>query len=147
MRALCGPCVPKNIPTNWRGRCSNRRGWNAKCGDRRNSLDEIGGRMASDNKVQKLRRLKEESKLAGGTEAVGRQHERGKMTARERLAALLDEGSFQEIDALVTHHVHDFGLQERVTPGDGVVTGYGTIEGRLVDVSAQDFTVMGGLVG
>ncbi|OGO04218.1 MAG: methylmalonyl-CoA carboxyltransferase [Chloroflexi bacterium RBG_13_56_8] len=103
--------------------------------------------MASDNKVQKLRRLKEESKLAGGTEAVGRQHERGKMTARERLAALLDEGSFQEIDALVTHHVHDFGLQERVTPGDGVVTGYGTIEGRLVYVSAQDFTVMGGSLG
>jgi len=103
--------------------------------------------MASDSNVQALRRRKQEAKLGGGTSAVARQHDRGKMTARERLAKLLDEGSFQEIDALATHHVHDFGLERRVTLGDGVVSGYGTIEGRLVYVYAQDFTVMGGSLG
>lgn len=103
--------------------------------------------MAHDSSVQSLRRRKREAKLGGGARAVERQHSKGKMTARERLAKLLDEGSFQELDALVTHHVHDFGLERRVTPGDGVVTGYGTIEGRLVYVYAQDFTVMGGSLG
>ena len=103
--------------------------------------------MAPDSSVQALRRRKREAKLGGGARAVERQHSKGKMTARERLAKLLDEGSFQELDALVTHHVHDFGLERRVTVGDGVVTGYGTIEGRLVYVYAQDFTVMGGSLG
>ncbi len=103
--------------------------------------------MAPDSSVQGLRRRKREAKLGGGARAVERQHSKGKMTARERLAKLLDEGSFQELDALVTHHVHDFGLERRVTLGDGVVTGYGTIEGRLVYVYAQDFTVMGGSLG
>lgn len=103
--------------------------------------------MAPDSSVQALRRRKREGKLGGGARAVERQHSKGKMTARERLAKLLDEGSFQELDALVTHHVHDFGLERRVTLGDGVVTGYGTIEGRLVYVYAQDFTVMGGSLG
>jgi acetyl-CoA carboxylase carboxyltransferase component len=102
--------------------------------------------MASDQ-IQELRRLKEEAKLGGGAEAIERQHKQGKMTARERLAKLLDEDSFQELDALVTHHVHDFGLDKRKTLGDGVVTGYGTIDGRLVYVYAQDFTVMGGSLG
>jgi acetyl-CoA carboxylase carboxyltransferase component len=103
--------------------------------------------MALDKKVQRLRQLQKAAKLGGGEAAIERQHEKGKMTARERLAMLLDEGSFQELDALVTHHVTDFGLQDRVTPGDGVVTGYGTIAGRLVYVYAQDFTVMGGSLG
>jgi len=103
--------------------------------------------MVSDSKVQRLRRRKQEAKLGGGARAVERQHGKGKMTARERLTRLLDESSFQELDALVTHHVHDFGLERRVTLGDGVVTGYGTIEGRLVYVYAQDFTVMGGSLG
>ena len=99
------------------------------------------------DKVQKLRRLQQEAKLGGGEGAIERQHGKGKQTARERLVKLLDEGSFQELDALVTHHVSDFGLDQRVTLGDGVVTGYGTIEGRLVYVYAQDFTVMGGSLG
>jgi len=107
--------------------------------------------MASDDKadarVQRLRWLKNRAKQGGGQEAVERQHEKGKMTARERLAVLLDEGSFQEIDLLVTHHAHEFGMEERELPGDGVVTGYGTIAGRLVYVFAQDFTVMGGTLG
>jgi len=103
--------------------------------------------MASDSNIQNLRRRKREAKLGGGDRAVERQHSKGKMTARERLAELLDEGSFQEIDVLVTHHSHDFGLEQRVTMGDGVVTGYGTIDGRLVYVYAQDFTVMGGSLG
>ncbi len=104
--------------------------------------------MTPDNQnILKLRHLKEEAKQGGGTSAIERQHSRGKMTARERLAKLLDEGSFQEIDALVTHHAQGFGMEDRVTLGDGVVTGYGTIDGRLVFVFAQDFTVMGGSLG
>jgi len=103
--------------------------------------------MASDNGIQKLRRLKEEAKLGGGADAIAKQHEKGKLTARERLAKLLDEGSFQELDALVTHHAGDYGMDERVSLGDGVVTGYGTIHGRLTYVFAQDFTVTGGSLG
>jgi acetyl-CoA carboxylase carboxyltransferase component len=104
--------------------------------------------MAPDNdNVMQLRRLKAEAQAGGGASAVERQHAKGKMTARERLTKLLDASSFQEIDALVTHHVHDFGLDQRMTLGDGVVTGYGTIAGRLVYVYAQDFTVMGGSLG
>ncbi|MFP3896593.1 MAG: acyl-CoA carboxylase subunit beta [Anaerolineales bacterium] len=103
--------------------------------------------MAPKKQFQELRRMQQESKLGGGPEAIERQHEKGKLTARERLDGLLDAGSFQELDALVTHHVSDFGMDERVTLGDGVVTGYGTIQGRLVYVYAQDFTVMGGSLG
>jgi len=102
--------------------------------------------MTSD-KVNKLRKLLQEAKQGGGPEAIERQHSRNKLTARERLKILLDEGSFQELDALVTHHCHDFGLDQRVVLGDGVVTGFGTINGRLVYVFAQDFTVMGGSLG
>ena len=101
----------------------------------------------SGAKIQELRRRQQTAKLGGGEKAIERQHSKGKMTARERLTKLLDEGTFQELDALVTHHVHDFGLEKRVTPGDGVVTGYGTVEGRLVYVYAQDFTVLGGSLG
>lgn len=103
--------------------------------------------MASDSNVQELRRLQEEAKLGGGASAIERQHSKGKLTAIERVSQLLDEGSFQELDALVTHHAQGFGLEARHVLGDGVVTGYGTIEGRLVYVYAQDFTVMGGSLG
>jgi len=103
--------------------------------------------MAPNSKIQKLRRLQQEAKQGGGESAIERQHAKGKSTARERLANLLDEASFQEIGSLVTHHEHDVGLDKRVVLGDGVVTGYGTIDGRLVYVYAQDFTVMGGSLG
>ena len=75
---------------------------------------------------------------------MARQHKDGKLTARERVELLLDAGSFVEIDALVTHRCRDFGMEEQQFPGDGVVCGYGTIDGRLVYLFAQDFTVFGG---
>ncbi|MCE5258846.1 MAG: acyl-CoA carboxylase subunit beta [Chloroflexi bacterium] len=102
--------------------------------------------MANDN-IQYLNQLLHESKQGGGETAIERQHAKGKLTARERLTKLLDPNSFQELDALVTHHAVDFGLADKSTLGDGVVTGWGTIEGRLVYVFAQDFTVMGGSLG
>jgi len=80
----------------------------------------------------------------GGAEAVARQHERGKLTARERVDALLDPGTFRELDRHVVHRCNDFGMDQKRIPGDGVVTGYGRIDGRLVYVFAQDFTVFGG---
>jgi len=103
--------------------------------------------MGSEAKIQKLRQLQQESKLGGGQAAIEKQHGKGKLTARERIALLLDEDSFQELDALVTHHATAPGMEERVAIGDGVVTGYGTIDGRLVYLYAQDFTVMGGSLG
>ncbi len=80
----------------------------------------------------------------GGAARIAQQHKKGKLTARERLDLLLDEGSFVELDRFVTHRATDFGLDQQVYPGDGVVTGYGRIEGRLVYVFSQDFTVFGG---
>jgi len=103
--------------------------------------------MGSDAKIQQLRKMQQESKLGGGQAAIDRQHDKGKLTARERIALLLDESSFQELDALVTHHATAFGMEDRGAIGDGVVTGYGTIDGRLVYVYAQDFTVIGGSLG
>lgn len=83
----------------------------------------------------------------GGPERIEKQHQKGKLTARERISLLLDEDSFEEIDVFVTHRCHDFGMDKKNPPGDGVVTGYGTIEGRIVYISSQDFTVMGGSLG
>lgn len=83
----------------------------------------------------------------GGEEKIKKQHASGKKTARERLAMLFDEGSFVEIDAFVTHRCHEFGMQKTVAPGEGVVCGYGTVDGRLVYAYAQDFTVIGGSLG
>ena len=80
----------------------------------------------------------------GGEERRAKMHKEGKMTARERIAFLLDEGTFEETDKLVTHRCNDFGMEEQKYYGDGFVTGYGRIEGRLVFVFAQDFTVFGG---
>ncbi len=96
------------------------------------------------DKVQILKDKLKESRLGGGQERIDKQHAKGKLTARERIHFLLDEGSFEEVGALVTHRTKDFGMDKQVFYGDGVVTGYGTIEGRQVCVFAQDFTVFGG---
>ncbi len=103
--------------------------------------------MPTDPKIERLRKLREEAKLSGGTERIERQHKRGKLTARERLDLLLDENSFHELDPFVTHRATGFGMEEKRYLGDGVVTGYGTIDGRLVYVFSQDFTVFGGALG
>jgi len=100
--------------------------------------------MTIDPKIQQLRELKAKARLGGGLERIERQHAKGKLTARERLDLLLDENSFHELDMFVTHRIYDFGMQEQKILGDGVVTGYGTIDGRLVFVFSQDFTVFGG---
>ena len=84
------------------------------------------------------------ARLGGGQKRIDTQHAKGKLTARERLEVLLDENSFEEWDMFVEHRSHDFGMAEKTIPGDGVVTGYGTINGRLVFVFSQDFTVFGG---
>ncbi len=97
--------------------------------------------------MTKINLLKENIALAmqgGGEKRIEAQHKKGKLSARERLQLLLDEGSFEEIGMLVTHRCKDFGMENEVYPGDGVVTGYGTINGRLVYVYSQDFTVFGG---
>lgn len=91
-----------------------------------------------------LRDMREKALQGGGAERVQQLHAKGKFTARERLALLLDEGSFQELGALATHNCADFGMAEQRFPGDGVVTGFGKINGRRVAVFAQDFTVLGG---
>ena len=99
-----------------------------------------------DPRITDLRRRKDMAKLGGGLERIEVQHAKGRSTARERLDLLLDKGSFREVDALVTHDSHDFGLDKQRVPGDGVVTGYGTVDDRLVYVFSQDFTVFGGSV-
>jgi propionyl-CoA carboxylase beta chain len=98
-------------------------------------------------KIQKLRELKDQAKLGGGKERIEEQHKRGKLTARERIEQLLDPNSFVELDPFVVHICTDFGMADKKIPGDGVVTGYGTIEGRLVYLFSQDFTVFGGSLG
>src|SRR5579885_1462515 len=95
-------------------------------------------------KLAELQQLKEQAKLGGGPRRIENQHKKGKLTARERLDLLLDPGSFNELDMFVTHRASDFGLDEQKILGDGVVTGYGKIDGRLVYVFSQDFTVFGG---
>ena len=97
-----------------------------------------------ERKMERLRSLREQAKQGGGEARIAAQHKKGKLTARERLELLLDEGSFEEIDMFVTHRSSEFGLGDKKFMGDGVVTGHGTIGGRLVFVFAQDFTVFGG---
>jgi propionyl-CoA carboxylase beta chain len=94
--------------------------------------------------LDELERRKRESELGGGDARIQRQHNEGKLTARERIALLFDPGSFQELDQLVVHRSTDFGMEKQRIPGDGVVTGYGTVQARLVYAFAQDFTVFGG---
>ncbi|MBN2727188.1 acyl-CoA carboxylase subunit beta [Candidatus Mcinerneyibacteriota bacterium] len=100
--------------------------------------------MSMDRKILELKEKMEKSRSGGGTEAIAKQHARGKLTARERIELLLDQGSFEEIDALRTHTCTEFGMEKKKYYGDGMVTGYGTVEGRLVFVYSFDFTVIGG---
>ncbi|MCA0131803.1 acyl-CoA carboxylase subunit beta [Winogradskyella alexanderae] len=97
-----------------------------------------------DSKIKTLNEKIALSKLGGGQSRIDKQHQKKKLTARERISYLLDEGSFEEIGALVTHRTKDFGMEDQKFYGDGVVTGYGTVNSRLVYVFAQDFTVFGG---
>ena len=99
------------------------------------------------NQLEKIKELIERravARIGGGEKAIAKQHEKGKYTARERLAMLLDEGSFEEMDMFVEHRCTNFGMEKKQIPGDGMVTGYGKIDGRLVFVYAYDFTVHGG---
>jgi acetyl-CoA carboxylase carboxyltransferase component len=100
--------------------------------------------VSTADKLQRLGSLREEARQGGGARRIEQQHARGKLSARERLELLLDEGSFTELDAFVTHRASDFGLDAERYLGDGVVTGYGRIDGRTVFVYSQDFTVFGG---
>ena len=99
------------------------------------------------DRVEDLRRRKSKAHSGGGQDRISAQHSKGKMTARERIEQLLDSGSFMEVDALVEHRCRDFDMDRNVIPGDGVVCGHGTIDGRLVYCFAQDFTVYGGSLG
>src|SRR5664279_3830968 len=100
--------------------------------------------MATESELERLAELRAQSMLGGGEQRIAQQHDRGKLTARERLELLLDPDSFVEFDAFVTHRASDFGLERERYLGDGVVTGHGTIDGRTVFVFSQDFTVFGG---
>lgn len=100
-----------------------------------------------EEKIRELGKRRDKILAGGGAKRVGAQHEKGKMTARERIAALTDAGSFVELDAFVEHRCDELGMAEVEAPGEGVVTGYGTVDGRLVYVFAQDFTVIGGSLG
>ncbi|GEJ59553.1 acyl-CoA carboxylase subunit beta [Anaeromyxobacter diazotrophicus] len=104
----------------------------------------MSGPVDPDPRRARLDRLDAEAEGGGGAARIARQHEAGKLTARERLELFLDPGSFVELDKFKTHRCADFGMQEHRVPGDGVVTGYGLVEGRQVFVFAQDFTVFGG---
>jgi acetyl-CoA carboxylase carboxyltransferase component len=100
--------------------------------------------MAFEQKIKELLDKRGEARMGGGQKGIDKQHDQGKLTARERIALLLDEGSFEEFDMFVTHRCTNFDMQKKSYLGDGVVTGYGTINGRQVYVFAQDFTVLGG---
>jgi len=100
--------------------------------------------MSIENRLDQLHQWRERAREGGGAERIQKQHASGKLTARERVDLLLDKGSFAELDMLVTHRCRDFGMEKQIIPGDGVVTGYGTIDGRQVFLFAEDFTVFGG---
>ena len=114
--------------------------------DETNQYDDDSPEFVNDSQslVTELKEKRAEIKLGGGQRRIEAQHAKGKLTARERLHFLLDEGSFEEIGILVRHRSFDFGLEKNRPYGDGVVTGYGRINGRLVYVFSQDFTVFGG---
>jgi len=100
--------------------------------------------MAIQDKIKELMEMREKARMGGGEKRIESQHRKGKFTARERIEMLLDEGSFEEFDMFVSHRTTDFGLDKQSYLSDGVVTGYGTIDGRLVYIFSQDFTVFGG---
>ncbi len=103
--------------------------------------------MSTEEQIERLRQLRDEAEHAGSQRAVDKQHEAGKMTARERIEALLDKGSFVELDMFARHRAQGFGIEDRRPAGDAVVTGWGTVDGRTVFVFAEDFTVFGGSLG
>ncbi|MBI5183164.1 MAG: methylmalonyl-CoA carboxyltransferase, partial [Nitrospinae bacterium] len=100
--------------------------------------------MRLSKELRELHRRHQEAELGGGKDRIEREHQKGKLTARERINLLLDDGSFVEIDKFVVHRCRDFGMEKNKIPGDGVVTGYGKIGDRIVYIFAQDFTVFGG---
>ncbi len=103
--------------------------------------------MSTDERIEHLRRLRHEAMEPSNQRAIDRQHDLGKLTARERLELLLDKGSFQELDLMVRHQASGFGIEAHRPPGDAVITGWGTVDGRTVFVFAEDFTVFGGSLG
>ncbi len=103
--------------------------------------------MGTGEKINELLERKESVRMGGGSKAIEKQHQKGKLTARERIEKLVDEGSFVEMDVFIESSSSDFGMDKKKKPGDGVVTGYATIDGRPVYLSAQDFTVIGGTLG
>lgn len=103
--------------------------------------------MSTQAKLERLRKMGAEIELGGGVKAIEKQHEKGKYTARERLNMFFDEGTFVELDKFVKHRCVNFGMEGKEMPGEGVTTGYGTVDGRLVYAFAQDFTVAGGSLG
>ena len=100
-----------------------------------------------DYRIEQMRAREQEARQGGGAEAIAKQHEKGKLSARERIELLLDPGSFVETDMLARHRVHGFGMEDKRPYGDGVVTGWGTVNGRKVFVYSQDFTIFGGSLG
>ena len=100
-----------------------------------------------EERLRGLQKRRETVLQGGGAQRIERQHKAGKMTARERIAAFFDPGTFVEIDAFVTHRAKEFGMDKVEAPGEGVVTGYGLVNGRAVCVASQDFTVIGGSLG
>ena len=100
--------------------------------------------MEIENRIQELRRKREQAYLGGGESRIASQHAKGKLTARERIKFLVDPDSFEEFDMFVTHECTNFGMENSKVLGDGVVTGCATIDGRLVYIFSQDFTVFGG---
>jgi acetyl-CoA carboxylase carboxyltransferase component len=112
--------------------------------ERSSQSQEAISPKSTQEKIKELQKLKAEAMLGGGISRIEAQHKKGKLTARERIDLLLDPDTFNELDMFVTHRSTDFGLDEQKIPGDGVVTGYGKIDGRLVYVFSQDFTVFGG---
>jgi acetyl-CoA/propionyl-CoA carboxylase carboxyl transferase subunit len=103
--------------------------------------------MTMEERIEELREKTERALLGGGEDRIESQHDKGKLTARERIEYFLDDGTFNEFDQLRTHRSHNFGMEEQQIPGDGVVTGYGEVDGRTVFVFAHDFTVFGGSLG
>ena len=99
------------------------------------------------DEIEKLNKVEETARAGGGKKQVEEQHRQGKLTARERIDKLLEPGTFVEVNMLAQHQCTDFGMEKNRPWGDGVVTGYGKVEGRTVFVYAQDFTIMGGSVG
>lgn len=103
--------------------------------------------MGMEKELEKLRQMEDEVRLGGGGKAIAAQHEQGKLTARERVGLFFDKGTFVELDIFAQHQCHDFGMEKRRPLGDGVIVGYGKVNGRFVYLYAQDFTVLGGSVG